>query len=270
MTTWQNELLEEWQKTQPPKNFMVSDSLRDRLAREFRGEVFYREPMSKHTSMRVGGVADVYLKPVDLEDLKGVLKIAHEEGSPILFHGNGSNTLVRDGGIRGFVITPPTSFQECRFLDIDESTGDIEAGANVKITRCVHFSKENSLTGMENLVGIPGTIGGAVVMNAGAHGVEIKDIVREIKILDKEGEVLTLPREKLEFDYRHLKLPRSTLVLSAVFRLRKGDLGEVEKKVEHYQKWRVDHQPLNFPNLGSIFKNPPPLTKGGRGDWVTQ
>ncbi len=266
---WQDELLEEYQKTQEPKKFVVSDLLRDRLAREFRGEVLYREPMSKHTSMRVGGAADVYLKPADLEDLKKIFVIAREEGAPILFHGSGSNTLVRDGGIRGFVITPPLSFQECQLLREDESTGDVEMGAGVKITRCVHFAKENSLSGMETLVGIPGTIGGAVMMNAGAHGMEIQDVLREIKILDKEGEVVTVSREKLEFDYRHLKLPRSSLILSAVFRLRKGELSEIEKKVEHYQKWRVEHQPLNFPNLGSIFKNPPsipPLSKGGRGD----
>ncbi len=257
---WQEEILKEWNKTK--KNFSVSDGLRDRLAREFKGEVFYREPMDKHTSMRVGGPADVYLKPVDSDDLAKIFLLAREENIPITLMGAGSNTLVKDGGIRGLVIASPASTFECRIVEETDDFADVEAGAGVKITRFVNFAREKSLTGMENFIGIPGSIGGAISMNAGAHGTEIKDILRSLTLMDKEGQQVILSREKLDFEYRKLKIPRTSFILSGLFRLNKAHPDEINKKVEHFQKWRVEKQPLDYPNLGSVFKNPLPPKKG--------
>lgn len=262
MQNWQNEILSEWERLQEKKEFQVTDSLRDRLAKEFKGEVAYREPMSRHTSMRVGGPADVYLKPQTVDDLIHLLRIAKEENIPVTFQGSGSNTLVKDGGIRGFVVCPPLSLRELRILSQDEKEAELEVGSGVKITRAVIESRDRSLTGLEPLVGIPGTIGGALVMNAGAHGTEIKDVISSITILEKEENIITQTREELHFEYRRLKIPRSSFVLSGVFRLKKMDPEEITKKIEHFQKWRGEKQPLNYPNLGSVFKNPPPPKKG--------
>lgn len=258
---WQDEILKEW-TAKKGKKFKVSDALRDRLSTQFRGEVLYHEPMSLHTSMRVGGAADIFVKPVDLEDLRKILVIAQEEQIPLTHLGSGSNTLVKDGGIRGLVVVPPASLSQCRLIDQGDDWGDLEAGAGVKITRAVHAAREHSLSGLEPLVGIPGTIGGALFMNAGAHGVEVKDLIRSITLLEKGGEAVTLGREKMEFEYRKLKIPRTSFILSGIFRLKKGKDEEIAGRIEHYQKWRIEKQPLNFPNVGSVFKNPLPAKKG--------
>lgn len=262
MSDWKDEILKEWDKKRAAKGEFITDSVRDRLIKELKGEVLYREPMSKHTSMRVGGLADVFFKPADIEDLKNIYRIAHEENIPLTLIGAGSNTLVKDGGIRGFVVTPPITLNECTFRNVSNEAGEIEIGANVKITRAVHFAKENFLTGLEEWVGIPGSIGGAILMNAGAHGLEAKDVIREITVLDKDGQILTYPCEKLDFEYRKLKLPKTTMILSGVFRLNKASGEDIVQKIEKFQKWRVEKQPLNYPNLGSVFKNPQPLKKG--------
>lgn len=257
-TDWQTEILKKWD----PRPFKVSDALRDRLAREFRGEVLYNEPMAKHTSVRVGGPADVFLKPSSLADLIWAIKTAREEDIPTFFLGAGSNTLVKDGGVRGFVITPSSALKVCRLEAESQETADVRAEAGVGITAFVNFCAGVSLTGMEALVGIPGTIGGAIAMNAGARGTEIKDIVREVTVLDDEWNEKKIPREKLDFSYRSLKIPRAQVILAGVFRLNKGNGEEIAARVKEYQKKRAESQPLNFPNLGSVFKNPQPQKKG--------
>src|SRR3989338_2381713 len=182
MNDWKAEIL----KKCDPRPFKVSDALRARRAREFRGEVLYNEPMARHTSIRVGGPVDVFLRPETVNDLIWAGKTAREEEIPSLFLGAGSNTLVKDGGIRGFVIAPATALKGCRIENETEILADVVAEAGGGITAFVNFCAVASLTGMEALVGIPGTMGGAMAMNAGARGTEIKDIIREITILDDE------------------------------------------------------------------------------------
>ena len=258
--TWKEEILKKWNKDKSP--VMIKDSVRDRLSREFKGEIFYKEPMNKHTTIRIGGPADVFLRPSGLDDLTAALRIAREENIPFMVLGAGSNTLVKDGGIRGFVITPGKALMDCRVVRESELEADVEAGAGVGITAFVNFTRDSSLTGAEPLVGIPGTVGGAIVMNAGARGREIKDIVREIPVLTKELEIVKIPREKLEFEYRNLKIPRSHVVTGGLFRLSKGNAEEIAENVRNYQKKRVETQPLQCPNLGSVFKNPQARKKG--------
>jgi len=262
MSDWQEEILKQWSKAK--KENYIDDEIRDLLTKNFSGEVLYREPMSKHTSMRVGGPADAYLKAQSLKDVQYLMSLAAERDVPISFFGAGSNTLVKDGGIRGFVLSSGGIFQECKVVGTGDASGgdwgDIEAGCAVKINRCVQFAKENGLSGMENWAGIPGTMGGAAMMNAGAHGVEAQDIIRSITVIDKEGEKI-IPREKLDFEYRKLKIPRACFVLNVTVRLKKAPVDEISAKIEQYQKWRVEKQPINFPNLGSVFKNPQPQKK---------
>lgn len=261
MADWKEEILKKWSRNQI-RPVMITDEVRDRLAREFKGEVFYQEPMRAHTSIRVGGVADVFLKPKDRDDLKSILKIAGEEDIPCFILGAGSNTLVKDGGLRGFVIHQQTALKQLSIISQAPDTKDVYAEAGVGITAFVNYCAEAGLTGMEALVGIPGSIGGAVVMNAGSRGTEVQDIIREVTLLNLSGEFQTIPREKLEFSYRHLKLPKKYLVVSAVFRLHKGETPSIMEKIREFQKLRAQTQPLNFPNLGSIFKNPGQSKKG--------
>ncbi len=258
---WKDEILKKWNKKLRLEEGLITDAIRDRLAREFKGEVLYQEVLASYTSIRIGGPADVFLKPVNVDDLVTALKIASEEEIPYFVLGWGSNTLVRDLGVRGFVIGTQGVFKDCQIVWSDETDCDVLVGAGVGITAFVNFTKDHSITGCENFIGIPGSIGGAIVMNAGARGVEFKDIIREITVLTDEGLVKTISREKLDFQYRNLKIPRSWIVLSGLFRLQKGNGEEISLKIREYQKKRAETQPLNFPNLGSMFKNPKPQHK---------
>lgn len=258
---WKEEILKKWKKKEIKKYF-VTDSIRDRLAKEFRGEVLYQENMAPYTSIRVGGAAEVLLKPKSLEDIKIALKIALEEEIPYFIFGSGSNTLIKDKGVRGFVICPGEALQRFEVLKQEGESGDVLAEAGVKISSFVTRCGELGLSGMEALIGIPGSMGGAIAMNAGARGVEIKDIVREICVLDNQGEIKTLSREKLEFHYRQLKIPRSQVILSGTFRLKKDDPQVINGRILEFKQKRVSTQPLSYPNLGSIFKNPQPAHPG--------
>lgn len=260
-TNWQEELERRLARMGHPSPVVISDSVRDRITREFKGTILYQEPMSQHTSIRLGGPADVFLRPRDQEGLSRVLQIAREEGLPCLILGSGSNLLVRDHGIRGFVVSLGECCNTCRIVSESGEGVDVQAGAGLGITAFVHFTRDHSLTGMEALIGIPGTMGGAMVMNAGARGTEIADLIREMTIMDSGGQMRVIPREDLEFGYRTLKLPRSSVVLGGIFRLSKGEPQEIRNRIREYQKIRVETQPLNFPNVGSVFKNPQPTRK---------
>jgi UDP-N-acetylmuramate dehydrogenase len=254
--SWKDEILEKWARSEKRKKNCITDVIRDRLALEFKGEVFFDEPMSRHTSIRIGGKADIFVKPKSIEDIPALLKICREEKIPYLLLGSGSNTLVKDGGIRGMVITLSDALKDWKVTQETETDCDVYVESGVSINAFVNKAAEKDLTGMETLIGIPGTMGGAIFMNAGARGVEIKDLVREITVMDNEGQCLVIPREKLEFSYRHLKLPKSQIILSGVFRLAKGETQNILETIREYQKKRVDTQPLNYPSLGSIFMNP--------------
>lgn len=252
--SWQDSFLARFKPKQKNTKIKISDEIRDQLVKDFRGDVLYDEPMSHHTYIRIGGKADLFVKPKSIQDLEVIMDIVHSEELPYVLFGSGSNTLVRDGGIRGVVIHVPSALNQFEVLDKEQ--GLIKVDAGVGITSCVNHCIQNGLTGMECLVGIPGTVGGAVVMNAGARGVEMQDLIREIQIMNQMGEIKTIPSEKLNFEYRKLKLPKNYIVLSAILKLEQGHSEEIEKTVREYQKKRAETQPLKFPNLGSIFKNP--------------
>lgn len=254
LSSLEKELLRRWQKSKKPE---VTDSIKDELKIRFDGEVIFNEPMSKHTYIKIGGPADVYLKPNSLDAVTFALKLAGENNIPYHFHGWGANTLVKDGGIRGFVISLYDCLKNFKILEETDDYFDIEADAGTPFTRLVHFSKDIGATGLTPLTGIPGSVGGLVSMNAGTRECEIKDVVRNITVLTKELELKDISREHLDFEYRKLKIPRTHLIVKAVFRLEKlKSKEEIAEEIKFYQKRRTDTQPLNYPNLGSIFKNP--------------
>lgn len=219
------------------------------IRKSFRGRIALNEPLSKYTSFRIGGPADYYFEPADREDLVLLIGFIATHTIDYTIVGNGSNLLVSDAGIRGAVIN-----FEHGLNAVAVENGRILAEAGVRIPRFVDFCIQQGRAGVEMLAGIPGTIGGALIMNAGAHGGEISDYVEEIEILE-EGQIRRLQKEKAGFAYRQSDLKRA-IVLGAFFRLPEGDKGELMQRRRELLLKRNASQPLNFPNSGSVFKNP--------------
>ena len=212
------------------------------------------EPMSKHTSFKTGGNASVFIDIADAETLGKVLKICSEEQTDIFVLGKGSNLLVSDEGIRDkAVIHLSTDFADIKLLD--ETTIEVQAGAS--LASLCKFALANSLTGLEFAYGIPGSVGGAAYMNAGAYGGEMKDVVAKVNHVDKNGNVGCYCGSELDFSYRHSAYSDSDLIItSVVIKLEKGDKAEIETQMTDVMGRRVDKQPLEYPSAGSVFKRP--------------
>ena len=212
------------------------------------------EPMSKHTSFKTGGIASVFIDIADAETLGKVLEICDETDYDTFILGKGSNLLVSDEGIRDkAVIHLSTDFAEMKLLD--ETTIEVQAGAS--LASLCKFALANSLTGLEFAYGIPGSVGGAVYMNAGAYGGEMKDVVTQVNHTDIKGNAGSYCGEELDFSYRHSAYSNSDLIItSAVIKLEKGNQAEIEAQMTDVMGRRVDKQPLEYPSAGSVFKRP--------------
>ena len=227
----------------------VYNELLDIVGKE---NIMMDEPMKKHVSFRVGGPADILVRPINEEQLKEILLYIKNEEIPYLIIGNGSNLLVRDGGIRGVVVELSDNFSDFK---IDGNKIEIKAGA--LLSRIGNAALRAELKGFEFASGIPGTFGGALAMNAGAYGGEIKDIVKTVKVMDEDGNILELSNEEMHFGYR-----RSTIVekgyvaLSAVVELEKGNYDDIKATMDDLRDRRTSKQPLNFASAGSTFKRP--------------
>ena len=210
------------------------------------------EPMSKHTTLRVGGPADIFVRPKSEEEISKIIKLLISENIPYEIVGNGSNLLVRDGGIRGVVIEIANNFNEYKI------EGDIihfQAGTILAVIGQATLREE--LAGFEFAAGIPGTVGGAMAMNAGAHGGEMKDIVTSVRLMNTNGDIFEYTNEEMEFEYRNSILSRvNYIVLGATIKLRPGKKEEIKAKMDEYKHSRQTNQPLNKPNAGSTFKRP--------------
>jgi UDP-N-acetylmuramate dehydrogenase len=216
----------------------------------FRGSICLDEPLSKYTWMKVGGSADYYLEPVDQNDLVDIVKYLQQNNFPYLILGRGSNVVVSDDGIRGAVINLESALQGLQLQ------GDcVIAEAGVWLQKFVDFCIQHEFAGVEMLAGIPGTIGGAIVMNAGAHGGQISDHVIYVEVL-RGSNVVRVPKENADFSYRHSGFDRD-IVLNASFRMPKGDKEELARRRKELVLKRNETQPLELPNSGSMFKNPP-------------
>lgn len=222
----------------------------DEIKKKVRGEVLADEPLALHTSLRVGGAADLFATPADLDDLRELLRLLAETGTPRLVIGGGYNLLVRDGGFRGVAISL------ANFRRLEQLPGDrIRAGAGVTNGALVRFAEERRLAGLEFLIGIPGTVGGALNMNAGAHGEAILDRLETLTSLCG-GEVRNRERGELEYGYRYLRLSPGEIIVETVFRLEAGEPAEMEERIERFLAHRRNAQRVTHPNAGSFFKNP--------------
>ena len=210
------------------------------------------EPMKNHTTFRVGGPADIFLTP-SAEELPAVLSVCREEQMPVTVIGNGSNLLVGDQGIRGVVICIGSGMRGIR---VDGEKIFLEAG--VTLAAAAQQAAKAGLAGLEFASGIPGTFGGAVVMNAGAYGGEMKDVIVSVRVISEDGEILTLSKEELDLSYRHSVIPeRGYLVIDGELLLtREKDPDQITERMEELKKKRIEKQPLEYPSAGSTFKRP--------------
>lgn len=210
------------------------------------------EPMEAHTTFRVGGPADYFVTPGTGEELADVIACCKAEGVPYYIIGNGSNLLVSDNGYRGAVIQ---IFKAMSQVEVDGSCIAAQAGA--LLSGIAAKALENGLAGFEFAAGIPGTLGGACVMNAGAYGGEMKDVLKQVTVLSKEGRIFTIPAQELEMGYRtSIIAKKGYIVLEAVIELREGDVQEIKALMDELKEKRVTKQPLEFPSAGSTFKRP--------------
>ena len=215
-------------------------------------QVLEAESMSSHTTFRIGGPADLFVVPKSVDEIAEVLKICREEKAPYFILGNGSNLLVSDKGYRGVVVQLYRGFGKTTV-----SGEDILAQAGALISGFAAAARDASLTGFEFAGGIPGTLGGAVVMNAGAYGGEMKDVLKEVTVLTPEGGVLTLQADELHMGYRTSVIKEAGyIVLEAVISLEKGDQEEIRSRMQELAGMRTSKQPLSYPSAGSTFKRP--------------
>lgn len=211
-----------------------------------------QEPMSRHTTFRIGGPADFYLCPHSTKEVQEIVEICKEEKLPYFVLGNGSNLLVSDRGYRGVVIQLWKNFSDITVKDCC-----IQAKAGALLSKVAAEALEAGLTGMEFASGIPGTIGGAAFMNAGAYGGEMKDIIKSVKVLDTQGEIWVLPKEELKMGYRtSIVKEKGYTVLSVELELTRGNQEEIRNTMEDLKERRTSKQPLEMPSAGSTFKRP--------------
>ncbi len=265
--------------------------------------IYYNEPMSKHTSFKIGGTAECYIRVDSLENLQEILKLSNENNIPLTIIGNGTNILVKDEGIKGIVAKINIKSIEIYKNNVATSVGaesteaetsnksvTAKAGAESTMEEAVQSTVtqvgaesteaetsnesvtakvgagstmaevaqalcKNGLTGFEELSGIPGTIGGAIRMNAGAHGKEIKDVVINVTAIDYKGNIKKFSNEEMQFEYRNSIFSKEKyIIIGAELKLSKGNKQEIEEKMKQYMTWRKEHQPLEYPNAGSTFK----------------
>lgn len=225
------------------------------IRRSFSGDLLEQEPMARHTSLRVGGPADLYAVPRDGVNLLQLLATVEERRIPWFIIGGGYNLLVRDGGFRGIVI----SLSKLNHMEITGNTIRVEAG--VRNMDLVRLAGDHGLSGLEFLIGIPGTVGGAVRMNAGAHGGEIFDHITSVEIL-ADGKIQHNAKESLSYGYRSLQLDHNKIIIAADFQLVSGARETISAVMDSCLQKRQETQKVKFPNAGSFFKNP-----AGRTAW---
>lgn len=216
------------------------------------GLVSKDEPMSRHTLTKMGGKADVFVTPETYEQVAEILEVQREFKVPFILLGNGSNLIVRDGGIRGLVM----HFKHLSSVTVEDEKVIAQGGADIK--EASYTALDYELTGLEFACGIPGTIGGAMVMNAGAYGGEVKDVIDHVIAATPGGKIIKLKNEELELDYRKSIIAKKNyVVLEAVFQLTKGEKSAIKEKMEDLTFQRESKQPLEYPSVGSVFKRPP-------------
>lgn len=222
---------------------------------DLKGEVFFSEPMKKHTTLRIGGNADIFVTPGDIDSLRNILAAARDGHAPVTALGGGSNILVSDNGIEGLTI----SSVSLNRIDIIEGMNGllrISAGAGIPLQRLVNISREKGYKGIEGLAGIPGSVGGAVHGNAGAFGYEIGNVIESVTLIGRDCAVSAIKRGDLNFGYRTSDIPGGSIILGADIRLEKDDAVAVAERIRNFHQEKLKKQPISEWSAGCVFKNP--------------
>ena len=215
-------------------------------------KILYNEPMSKHTTFKIGGPAECFIKIDNIDDLKEILSFVKENKVPLTVVGNGSNLLVLDNGIKGI-----TTCIKLEGIELKEENDFyiLKVASGEKIGKVARMMCSKEISGMEELLGIPGTIGGAIRMNAEAHKKEMKDIVTKVTCVDYDGNIKEFSNEEMKFEYRKSLLKEEKyIVLEVELKLQLGKKEEIQEKIEKYSRYRKEKQPMEYPSAGSTFK----------------
>lgn len=231
-------------------NKKIFENLKNIISEE---RIKQNELMSKHTSFKIGGPADFFIKINTLDELKEILELCKINKIALTLIGNGSNLLILDEGIRGIVIK--LELKQIQFNNIDNEKIEVVADSGVQLGLLAQKLLKNEISGFEELSGIPGTIGGAIIMNAGAHKKEMKDVVTEVLTMDYDGNIHTFTNEEAKFEYRKSKFSSGEyIILQAKLLLEKGNKEKIKEKMDEYAKYRREKQPIEYPSAGSTFK----------------
>ena len=233
----------------------MDTTLREKLRNMVSGKVLFDEPMSRYTSIGVGGIADAVVWPERSEELSRIIHFLWQFQIPFIPIGNGTNLIVKDGGYKGTVISM-LGLNSISLVERGPEQVLLHAGAGVTLSEIVLLSEKRSLSGMEFCAGIPGSVGGAVKMNAGAWGNEIKDVVETIELMIISGEILDSKKDNLKFAYRNLDISEGTIIVGASFLLARGIEEQIHARINEILGKRKNKHPLEYRNAGSIFKNP--------------
>jgi UDP-N-acetylmuramate dehydrogenase len=225
------------------------------IPKGFQGEALFMEPMKNHTSLRIGGPADIFAVPHDMTSLADLQRILKQGGVPVFPIGGGTNMLVKDGGIEGCVISL-RSFRRIGVLHRNETNVSLVVEAGTPLQRLVHYATENGYSGIEGLAGIPGAVGGAICGNSGSFGYEIKDVLVSIEIMDSAGRIERINAEGIQFGYRRSAIPPDIFILSSEIKLGTHTKEEVSAKTEQFLSEKRLQQPIWEPSAGCVFKNP--------------
>ena len=222
------------------------------IAKNFSEIALLNEPMKKHSTFGIGGKAKVLLLPKKSIEIRNILKYSSDNNINTFFMGSGSNLLISDDGFDGILISLKRSFKKIEFSD----KGDIVVGSGVMLRRMVKEAINRNLKGLESLAGVPGTLGGALFMNAGAYGGEISKYFVSAKIMNMKGEEIEVLKDNINFSYRASTFPRDCILLEACFKCEEGNSNKIENDKNKFSISRENNQPLNYRSAGSIFKNP--------------
>ena len=240
---------------------MEHDTLKE-LHTALKGKILYQVSLSRYTSLHVGGIADIMIYPATIKELQTVIKFSRRHAMPYSIIGRGTNLLIKDGGIRGIVIKLSRCCNTIKIAEPVSGQVKLIAGAGVSLKRLLTFAVNRDLAGLEFTCGIPGSLGGALIMNAGAQGKEMKDVTDTITLLTPQAEIIEYKQGTLNFDYRRLHLPRGAVIVQAVLNMKRSTKKTLLRRMEKINTWRKLAQPLNFPSAGSVFKNPPGQSAG--------
>jgi len=227
------------------------DSLKEKIIEQTNATVLANESMSNHTTYGIGGPAELFVLPSSKQDLIDTVRIGRDYKQPVTIIGSGSNLLISDNGIKGVVISIKHCLKEIR---IDEEKVYVECG--VILSKMIRESMKHNLKGLENLIGVPGTLGGALIMNAGAWGGEISENLETVEILNEKNKIRLLSKKDIDFSYRSSSFAKESILLAATFKLKKSPKESIHENFDVARAGRKNTQPLNYRSAGSVFKNP--------------